>query len=81
MIQTVVTPKTENFDMSVSLPGEYVGKEVHVIFYTEDEIKTTTASILPLKKPSVFFGTLSTEEGEKMHSYLNNSRNEWEKDS
>ena len=29
------------------------------------------------KKPSDYFGTLSIEEGEKMHNYVNESRNEW----
>lgn len=29
------------------------------------------------KKPSDYFGTLSKEEGEKMHLYVNESRNEW----
>lgn len=29
------------------------------------------------KKPSDFFGTMSKEEGEKMHTYVNKSREEW----
>ncbi len=31
------------------------------------------------KKPSDFFGTLSKEEGEKMHVYVNQSRNKWKR--
>ena len=31
------------------------------------------------KKPSDFFGTLSKEEGEKMHVYVNQSRKEWKR--
>lgn len=32
-------------------------------------------------KPSDFFGTLTKEDGEKMQSYINKSRNEWERNS
>ena len=81
MIQTTVTPEKANFDMAVSLPVDYVGKQVHVLFYIDEEVKNTTASILPTKKPSDFFGTLSLEEGEKMQAYINQSRNEWERNS
>ena len=79
MIQTVVTPQKKNFDMSVSLPRDYVGKEVHVLFYIDDEVKQTTVSVLPKKTPSDFFGTLSKEEGEKMQAYVTKSRNEWDR--
>lgn len=65
--------------MSVSLPDDYVGKEVHVLFYIDEEVKKTTASVLPKKKPSDFFGTLSKEDGEKMQAYVTQSRHEWER--
>ena len=67
--------------MAVSLPVDYVGKEVHVLFYIDEEVKETKASILPIKKPSDFFGTLSLEEGEKMQEYITKSRNEWERNA
>jgi hypothetical protein len=76
MLQTTVRPNKENFDMQVSLPADYVGKEVHVLFYVEDEVKQTTASILPTKKPSDFFGTPSSEEGEKLQEYVKQSQSE-----
>ena len=79
MVQTVVTPQKTNFDMSVSLPTDYVCKEVHVLFYIDEEVKKTTASVLPKKKPSDFFGTLTKEEGEKMQAYVTQSRNEWDR--
>ncbi len=79
MVQALVTPKKTKFNMSVLLPADYVGKEVHVLFYIDEEIKRTTASVLPKKKPSDFFGTLSREEGKKMQAYINKSRNEWER--
>jgi hypothetical protein len=79
MIATVVTPLNANFDMQVLLPLDYVGKKVHVLFYIDEEVKETTAAIVPKKKPSDFFGTLSPEEGEKMQAYVTQSRNEWDR--
>ena len=81
MVQTVITPQKTSFDMSVSLPADYVGKQVHVLFFLDEEVKTTTASISPKKKPSDFFGTLSVEDGNKLHNYITQSRNEWERNS
>jgi hypothetical protein len=81
MIQTTVCPNKENFDMQVSLPADYIGKEVHVLFYVDEEVKQTTASVLPGRKPSDFFGTLNTEDGEKLQAYITQSRNEWERNS
>jgi hypothetical protein len=79
MIQTIITPGQIDFEMKVSLPSEYVGKQVHVLFYVDEEVQKTTASIFPKKKPSDFFGTLKVEEGEKMLDHVTVSRNEWER--
>jgi hypothetical protein len=80
MVQTVVTPEKANLDITVQLPESYIGRQVHILFYTDDEIKTTNASVLPKKKPSDFFGMLGLEEGEKMQKYITKSRKEWERD-
>lgn len=32
------------------------------------------------KKPSDFFGSISEAEGKKLHTYLNKSREEWQRD-
>ena len=80
MVQTVVTPQKTNFDRSVSLPLDYVGKEVHVLFYIDEEVKNTTASVLPKKKPSDFFGILTKEEGERFQQHIQQIRGEWDRD-
>jgi len=67
--------------MSVMLPADYVGKKVHVLFYTDDEVKQTTSNILPKKKPSDFIGLLTKEEGEKFDKHINQVRNEWDRNS
>ena len=79
MVQTIVRPKENNFDMSVSLPLEYVGKEVHVLFYIDEEVKSTTVSVISSKKPSDFFGILTEKEGDNFDMHLNNIRKEWER--
>jgi hypothetical protein len=81
MIQTIVTPQKKDFDMTVSLPSDYVGKEIHVLFYKAEEVQRTKASVLRKKKPSDFFGTLSLSDGEKMQVYVTQTRNEWKRDS
>ncbi len=65
MIQTVVTPQKADFDMSVSLPGAYVGKEVHVLFYIDEEVKKPTASILPKKNLLIFSEHLVWKKAKK----------------
>jgi len=77
MIQTVVTPENSNFDIAVSLPDDYLGKQVHVLFYIDEEVRNTIASVLPKKKPSDFFGTRSEADGKKMQACIIKSRNEW----
>jgi len=76
MIQTTITPQKTNFNLKVSLPSEYIGKPVRVSFYLEEEAQKPAVSLQDSHKPSDFFGTLSEEEGEKMHRYLTQSRNE-----
>jgi len=51
MILTTFRHKNSNFDRSFSLPTHFVGKEVYVLFYIDEEVKITTASILSAKKP------------------------------
>ena len=80
MVQTLVKPKKTDFNMTVSLPKDYVGKDVHVLFYIDEEVKNTTVTEKPTKKKaSDFIGILSKKEGEKMQKYITKSRNEWER--
>ena len=76
MIQTIITPQKASFNMKVSLPYEYVGKQVRVSFYLDEEIMNCSDSLNNKHKPSDFFGTLSEEDGNKMQEYLTQSRNE-----
>ena len=77
MIQTTIIP--ESTTVQITIPKNYVGKKVFALFYIEDEI-TPNEDTLSLQKPSDFFGTLSKEEGQKMHSHIEESRKEWKRD-
>lgn len=79
MIETIVTTQKTNLDISVNVPDDYVGKPLHVLIYSDDEAKNTVVPVSTKKKPSDFFGTLSKEDGEKLHEYVIKSRQEWER--
>ncbi len=76
MVHTTVVPSSRQVQFEI--PNEYIGKELEIIAFTKDEgMKPKTSSS---QKPSDFFGTMSAEEGQKMHDYLAQSRREWEID-
>lgn len=80
VIQTIITTQKSSLDISVLVPDDYVGKQLHVLIYKEEEVNMATAMANAHKKPSDFFGTMTLEEGEKMHEYVAQSRKEWERD-
>lgn len=80
MILQVITPQKETFDLPVSLPKNYLGKQVHCLFYIEEEANNTSIPTANKKKPSDFFGILTTEEGENFDKHIQQIRNEWDRD-
>jgi len=76
MIRTVLIPK--NTDLHLSIPKDYIGKQVEVLVYTTDEVKeekiASNAASLRGKLH------LSNEQYKDFHQYLNDSRNEWNRD-
>ena len=80
MILQVITPQNETYDLKVSFPKDYLGKQVHCLFYIEEEAKSNTPiAMLQKKKPSDFFGILTKEEGEKFHTHITQMRSEWDR--
>ena len=79
MILHVITPQKETFDLPVSLPKNYIGKQVHCLFYIEEEAKSITVSTLSSKKPSDFFGIFNKEEADKFEKHTHQIRNEWDR--
>jgi DTW domain-containing protein YfiP len=64
MVRTIVTPANTNIQLSV--PQDYVGKQVEVTFIALDEFETTKET----KTLGDFFGSISEEvyQGLKKHT-------------
>jgi len=57
MIRTIITPDTDKFNLILSVPENYIGKELEVIAFAKDEgIEKRSAS-----KERVSFTVLHTE--------------------
>lgn len=56
---------------------EYLAKALK----TPYKIKEKASVKAEKKKPSDYFGTLSKEDGKKMLHYINESRNEWNRNT
>lgn len=76
MIRTVVIP--QNTDLHLSIPKDYIGKQVEVLIYTTDEVKEEKAAV---KNAASLRGKLylSNEQYKDFNQYLNHSRNEWKR--
>ncbi len=77
MIRTTVTP--ENTDIHISVPPNYVGRQVEVLVYTTDEIINEPAPVTT-NTMAKFWGVLSAETGKDLHKNATKSRNEWDQD-
>ncbi len=80
MVQTIVTPQKEDFEMRVALPAEYIGKTVHVLFYADDEPMPKLPPTAQRTKPSDYLGILNNEKGKAFDIHINKMRTEWGRD-
>jgi len=75
MTRTSIIPETNRFYLSI--PPQYVGKEVEVLIFPKSEIIEITK---PTKKNMANYrGILSKKEGEGMQKYILKAREEWQK--
>jgi hypothetical protein len=77
MIKTHLTPKEQN--ISITVPQDYVGKEIEVLVYAVDEFVQESIETQP-NNAARFKSIFSKEEGIKFNKYLEQARNEWERD-
>ncbi len=77
MIQTVVTPI--NNELNLILPNEYIGKNINVICYSDDEIKPNFQQnqMSNKRKASDYIDTLSKDVANEMLNHVEESRKEW----
>lgn len=57
MIRTIITPKTDTLNISLTIPRDYVGKEMEVIAFAKDEGMRDA----PAAKKQVTFTVLHVE--------------------
>ena len=74
MIRATIRPL--NTDIHISIPSEYVGKNIEVLLYATDE----ATNIIPEENTMARFkGILTPEEAEHLQEYVKKSREEWSK--
>lgn len=70
MLKTVIIPNDRNVLLEV--PTEYIGKKVKISY--EIEVVDINKVKKDMFNPSDFVGTISKEEGEEFHKYVEESR-------
>ena len=75
MIRTTIIPT--NTDIHLSVPEDYVGKEIEVMCYQASELTEPKALA---KKMSDFKQMLTVEEANNLQDYVKKSRQEWNRD-
>lgn len=76
MIRTIVTPQNNNIHLFI--PNNYIGKEIEVFLYAKEEL--VEQKINKVNTASRFKGLLNNDEANKYDNYLQQTRNQWEKD-
>jgi hypothetical protein len=76
MIKTIVTP--ENNSLYLSIPNNYVGREIEVLLYPKDELQEE--KIKPKKTMANFSGILSENDYKSLKSHTEKARKEWNRD-
>ncbi len=73
MIRTSITP--QQTDILISIPKNYVGKKIEIIYYSVDEL--TEETTVKHGTMARFKGILSSEEANQLQEYVKKSREEW----
>lgn len=76
MIRTIVTPQNNN--ILLSIPNNYIGKEIEVLFYAKEELEEE--KIKPKKTMANFTGILSEKDYLNLKSHTEQTRKEWNRD-
>jgi hypothetical protein len=73
MIKTIVTP--ENNSLYLSIPNNYIGREIEVLLYAKDELQEE--KIKPKKTMANFSGILSENDYKSLKSHSEQARKEF----
>ncbi|GHV68887.1 hypothetical protein FACS1894199_16820 [Bacteroidia bacterium] len=77
MLQTTLTPQSAV--LSIPIPDNFVGKKVEVWLYLPDESSVPIADA-ETRNVQRFKGLLTAQEADKFQSYLQKTRQEWNRD-
>lgn len=72
MIKTTVTPK--NNQINLSIPNNYIGKEIEVLIYAKDEVDVDNEK--PKLSMADFCGVLSEDDYQALKEHTEQSRKE-----
>ena len=75
MIRTTIIP--EDTDIHLSIPEDYVGRTIEVMYYPLDELVEENS---PSKLMAEFKGILSNAEADALQDHIKKSREEWNRD-
>lgn len=73
MIRTHLVPETNN--ITVTIPDNYIGKKVEILVSTEEEVKDSNGK----GDISRFKGILSPERANELQKFVEQLRNEWDR--
>ena len=76
MVKAIVTP--HNNTVVISVPNNYIGKELEVLLYAKDEV--ADEKVRKTGNAAQYKGLFTKEEGEKYRQYLKQVRSEWDRD-
>lgn len=76
MIRTIL--KSNQNDLTITLPDNLVGKLIEIIAFEIKEEKDTAKLKNQKSKPSQLRGFLSKKSSESMHEHISQSRAEWD---
>lgn len=81
MIRTIVVPL--NNKLLVTIPNNYIGKEIEVFLYAKEELteEVNAIEVKPKKKNGIarFRGTFTAEKADELQEYVKKSREEWDR--
>ena len=74
MVRKLIIPSQTN--VSIEVPKNYIGKEIEVLLYAVEELEKNETTKM---NAAVFKEIFSKEEGIKFNNFIDQSRNEWER--
>jgi hypothetical protein len=80
MIRTIAIPQESNF--TITIPKEYIGKEIEFMYYPTVEIKVEQLAIIknnnPIKLSNKYRAVFTKEDAKSFNEHTQQMRKEWD---